>query len=184
MSTTHGAAPSAARTDCGRSVGKLIDPVTSDPSKVTCKACHKVPRLAGSGRTLASVDAAPTSGRSLVILESPYAGDLERNLAYARAAMRDSLARNEAPLATHMLYAASGALDDADPEQRAAGIEAGLAWGERAAATVVYQDLDISPGMAEGIAHAKAFSRPVIYRTLPGWLERWEAEHGEATSDG
>ena len=32
----------------------------------------------------------------LVILESPYAGDIERNVAYARACLRDSLLRGEA----------------------------------------------------------------------------------------
>ena len=40
-----------------------------------------------------------------VIVESPYAGDVERNIAYVRAAMRDCLMRGEAPLASHLLYA-------------------------------------------------------------------------------
>jgi hypothetical protein len=35
------------------------------------------------------------------------------------------------------------------------GIEAGLAWHRVAEATVVYQDYDISPGMACGIQLAK-----------------------------
>jgi hypothetical protein len=38
-----------------------------------------------------------------VILESPYAGDVEANVAYARAAVRDSLMRGEAPIASHLL---------------------------------------------------------------------------------
>ena len=33
----------------------------------------------------------------LVVLESPYAGDVARNVRYARACLRDSLLRGEAP---------------------------------------------------------------------------------------
>lgn len=43
-----------------------------------------------------------------VIVESPYAGDVERNTAYARAAVRDCLMRGEAPFASHLLYMAYG----------------------------------------------------------------------------
>lgn len=63
----------------------------------------------------------------LVILESPYAGDVEANVAYARACLLDSLARRgEAPIASHLLY--TQVLDDTDPDERAQGIAAGLAW--------------------------------------------------------
>lgn len=105
----------------------------------------------------------------LVIVESPFAGDVSRNLAYARAAMADCLSREEAPFASHLLYTQPGVLDDDVPAQRAYGIAAGLAWGERADATVVYGDLGISRGMAQGIDRAKACRRPVEYRSLPGW---------------
>jgi len=68
-----------------------------------------------------------------VILESPYAGDtaedVERNLTYAREALRDSLLRGEAPIASHLLYTQKGVLDDRIREERALGIAAGLAWG-------------------------------------------------------
>ncbi len=40
----------------------------------------------------------------LVILESPYAGHVDANVAYARMAMHDSLLRGEAPIASHLLY--------------------------------------------------------------------------------
>jgi hypothetical protein len=49
----------------------------------------------------------------LVIIESPYAGDPDGNLAYARAALADSLARGEAPFASHLLY--PQVLDDMIP---------------------------------------------------------------------
>ncbi|WP_456298617.1 DUF7768 domain-containing protein [Brevibacterium antiquum] len=45
-----------------------------------------------------------------MVLESPFAGDTPTNLAYARAAMHDSLMRGEAPFASHMLYTQSRTL--------------------------------------------------------------------------
>lgn len=39
-----------------------------------------------------------------VVLESPYSGDIKGNTKYARMALRDSLARGEAPIASHLLY--------------------------------------------------------------------------------
>jgi|SRR5579875_243272 len=107
--------------------------------------------------------------KPLVIVESPYAGDIERNMAYARAAMRDCLTRGEAPLASHVLYAHSGVLDDLDPVQRQSGIDAGLAWGRAAHLTAVYVDLGISRGMEEGIAAAHAAGCEVVFRSLPAW---------------
>jgi hypothetical protein len=102
-----------------------------------------------------------------VILESPYAGEVERNVAYARACLRDSLLRGEAPLASHLLYTQPGVLDDDDEVERRMGIDAGLEWGRRAWATVVYEDLGHSGGMKQGIHRAIAEGRPVEYRTLP-----------------
>jgi hypothetical protein len=102
----------------------------------------------------------------LVILESPYAGDVERNVGYARAAMRDCLDRGEAPLASHLLYTQPGVLDDADPAERALGIRAGLAWGPNADATVVYTDHGLTSGMRASIERAEAEGRPVEYRSL------------------
>jgi hypothetical protein len=64
-----------------------------------------------------------------VIVESPFAGDIEANVIYARAAVRDCVLRGEAPIASHLLFTQPGILDDNVPEERALGIEAGLAWG-------------------------------------------------------
>ncbi|AXE32748.1 hypothetical protein DK842_17935 [Chromobacterium phragmitis] len=105
----------------------------------------------------------------LVIVESPYAGDVERNLRYLSEAMRDCLLRGEAPFASHALYAQAGVLDDAKLDERRLGIEAGLAWGRLADKTVVYADLGISSGMVYGIDRAAQEGRPVEYRSLPGW---------------
>lgn len=105
-----------------------------------------------------------------VILESPYAGDtaedVERNLAYAREALRDSLLRGEAPIASHLLYTQKGVLDDRVREERALGIAAGLEWGGVAEMTVVHADLGISSGMAIGMERAEREGRPVEVRRI------------------
>ena len=74
----------------------------------------------------------------LVIIESPFAGDVDTNIKFARACMRDSLDRGESPFAMHLLYTQEGILNDNVPEERNRGIEAGLAWGKHASKTVVY----------------------------------------------
>ena len=102
-----------------------------------------------------------------VILESPFAGNLWQrwlNRRYARKCMRDSLLRGESPLLSHLLY--TQALDDAVPHERGLGIEAGLAWGPAAHATIVYTDRGITRGMRLGIERAVSQGRPVFYRAL------------------
>jgi hypothetical protein len=112
----------------------------------------------------------------LVIVESPYAGDIARNVAYARAAVRDCLLRGEAPIASHLLYTQPGILDDAVPAERALGIQAGLLWGEHAEATVVYADLGISRGMEFGIIAAEKAGRVVEERTIGSSWTGWGAD--------
>ena len=102
----------------------------------------------------------------LVILESPYAGDIEANVTYARRCVRDSLLRGEAPIASHLLYTQPGVLRDEVPEERQHGIDAGLAWRQVAQATVVYTDRGVSAGMQYGIAAAEEAGIPVEYRKL------------------
>lgn len=102
-----------------------------------------------------------------VVIESPLAGDVERSTHYAQAAMRDSLARGEAPFASHLLY--TQVLDDLDPAQREQGIQAGFAWHDAAEKSVVYTDLGISNGMKAGIESATTKGIPVEYRTITGW---------------
>ena len=101
-----------------------------------------------------------------VILESPYAGDITRNVDYARLCLHDSLSRGEAPIASHLLY--PQVLRDDIPEERQWGIAAGLAWASQADATVVYADHGISKGMEYGIANAMKAGRPIEYRFIIG----------------
>lgn len=100
----------------------------------------------------------------LVILESPYAGDVEKNVAYAREALIDSLKHGEYPIASHLLY--PQVLDDNEPVQRRWGIEAGLAWRHVAEGTVVYEDYGITKGMIYGINLMIEAGKPVIYRRI------------------
>ncbi len=101
-----------------------------------------------------------------VIIESPFAGDIERNTQYARAAMHDCLMRGEAPFASHLLYTQPGVLDDDKPVERKHGIDAGLAWGDVADAVVVYIDHGISPGMRHGISCHELTGRTIEYRII------------------
>ena len=103
----------------------------------------------------------------LVVLESPYAGDVAENEAYARACMADCFARGEAPYASHLLYTQPGVLDDTIPEERERGMLAGFLWGAAAAeAVVVYTDRGLSSGMKRGISEAAARGTPVEFRSL------------------
>ena len=116
------------------------------------------------------------------IVESPYAGDVERNLAYLRAAMHDCFKRGEIPFASHALYTQPGVLNDHDPVERAQGIAAGKevakALGQAAATYagvrvrhVFYTDL----GESRGMIAARSWHRELVGidkpedRSLTGW---------------
>lgn len=102
----------------------------------------------------------------LVILESPYAGDVAANEEYARLCVRDSLSRGEAPIASHLLYTQPTILDDTDPDERQWGIDAGLAWKAVAHGSVVYTDKGITRGMEYGIAAARSAGLDIEMRSL------------------
>ncbi len=113
---------------------------------------------------------------TLVIIESPFGRrpdgtvaspeEMKRNVQYARAAMRDCFKRGEAPYASHLLY--PQIYDDAKPEERKAGMEAGWAWMRRTDLVVVYVDNGITPGMKAGIERAQRLNLPVEERRLEG----------------
>jgi hypothetical protein len=104
--------------------------------------------------------------KPLTIIESPYAGLLARNIAYAKAAVRHSLHLGEAPFASHLFYAQPGILDDGIPDERTLGMEAGWEWMTVADKVAVYTDLGISPGMQAGIERAKLLGLPVEMRSI------------------
>ena len=100
----------------------------------------------------------------LVIIESPYAGEIEENMRYARLCLRDSLDRGEAPFASHLLYTQDGVLDDGDPKERRRGIEAGFAWKGKACLSAFYLDRTISKGMVEGLERSRRLGAEAVAR--------------------
>lgn len=100
-----------------------------------------------------------------VIVESPYAGDVDLNERYARACMLDSLGRGEAPYLSHLLY--TQVLDDRVDAERRLGINAGWAWLRAAQLVAVYNDLGTSPGMGRGVELALRLNIPTESRLLP-----------------
>jgi hypothetical protein len=102
-----------------------------------------------------------------VVIESPYAGEVETNLAYLRAAMHDCLVhRKETPYASHGLYTQPGVLDDTIPEERALGIEAGFEWRQAAELSVFYVDRGMTTGMNYGLKDAITKGRAFEYRAF------------------
>jgi len=102
----------------------------------------------------------------LVVMASPYAGDIEGNLEYARLCLRDSLLRGEAPIAGHLLYTQTGVLDDHNISERAHGMAAGHEWIRAADVLIVYTDKGISTGMYEDIEIARQEGVEVVFRKL------------------
>jgi hypothetical protein len=110
----------------------------------------------------------------LVIIESPYKGDVTRNLRYLRACIRDCISRGESPYASHRML--TDALDDDDPGERELGITAGLAWrkatwddqdGTHRVIPVFYLDLGWSGGMKSAAALYTKEDRYHEMRYLP-----------------
>lgn len=116
--------------------------------------------------TLQAKSSSITEPMKIVILESPYAGDVERNVAYAKKCALDSLSRGESPMLSHLLY--TQFLDDAVPEERALGIAAGLAWRKVAEYSMVYMDYGITEGMEYGIEAAEESGLTILYRRILG----------------
>lgn len=101
-----------------------------------------------------------------VILESPYTGDIERNICYARKCVRHSLSLGESPIASYLLYTQDGILDDNIPNERMWGIDAGLAWKEVADLQVFYIDYGYSSGMRYAFNYAKEHNIPIEERKI------------------
>lgn len=112
-----------------------------------------------------------------VIIESPYGAKhpdgtedlltVARNRRYLQRCILDCLTRGESPYASHQML--TDALRDADPEERALGIEAGFAWAPAGEVPVaVYVDYGVSPGMRMALNRHEAEGREVVFRCIGG----------------
>ena len=99
-----------------------------------------------------------------VIIESPYSGDVEKNLEYARRCLSDSLSREEAPFASHLLY--TQVLNDEIQDERLLGMRNAFMWYKYADLMAVYIDLGVSKGMLEGIEKAHKYDIPIEIRQI------------------
>ena len=102
----------------------------------------------------------------LVIIESPYMGNVKSNVAYARKCMSDSLLRGESPFASHLLY--TQILDDNKDIERLTGMSRAFNWYRHADLMAVYTDKGISNGMKMGMEVAEKLGIEMVYRTLDG----------------
>jgi hypothetical protein len=119
-----------------------------------------------------------TPRRRRVVVESPYAGDVAANAAYARRAMHDSVRRGEAPFLSHLLYTQgpTGALagevgNKSDPAHwitREEGLECASAWRRSADAVVFYVDRGWSGGMRAAKKEALRMGLTIEERAIGG----------------
>ena len=118
---------------------------------------------------------------TLVILESPYKGNVPLNINYLRACLRDCIINHhESPIASHGLLTQRGVLNDNNPLERKLGISAGIAWYKVSDGSRVYTDLGITKGMKKGIEYAKDLGKregkEIIFRHLG---KDWENEYND-----
>ena len=103
-----------------------------------------------------------------VVVESPFAGEIRRNIIYARFAMHDCLVNHgESPYASHLLYTQEHVLRDELPDERKLGIEAGFVWRNVADQSNFYVDLGTSSGMDLGMQDCIEKGKLYDVRTLP-----------------
>lgn len=115
----------------------------------------------------------------LVYIASPYAGDVEGNVAFAKAACRYAAAQGCTPVAVHLMYPQF--LDDRVPKER----EAGLKMGQRVLAACEEIWLcgeRMSAGMKAEEAEAKRLGIPI--RLVPSSAVRSVMEPGETQEYG
>lgn len=90
--------------------------------------------------------------RPIIYVCSPYAGDIQRNVADARRYCRFAVEQGYIPIAPHLLFPQF--LDDTDPTERELGLFFGNALMSKCAEVWVFGDR-ISNGMAAEIRRAR-----------------------------
>lgn len=90
--------------------------------------------------------------RPIVYICSPFAGDIEKNVAAARAYSRFAVKQGYIPIAPHLLFPQF--LNDNDPKERELGLFFGNAIMSKCSEIWVF-GIHISPGMEAEIKRAK-----------------------------
>jgi len=104
-----------------------------------------------------------------VLLETPSSGNENSTIyeKYAKACLRDSLLRNEAPFSAYLLYKQPGIISEDSSIEKTRSIEAELSWSKVCSKVVVYNDYGISYDMKKNIENAlKEKDHIVEYRSL------------------
>ena len=91
-----------------------------------------------------------------VVIETPYAGDIKKNMDYLKRCLKDSIDRGETPMASHMIY--TQVLCDENPKERALGISLGYHWLSTAVSQIFYIDYGFSRGMLEAFRKGQSIS--------------------------
>ena len=99
-----------------------------------------------------------------VIICSPYRGETERNVTYARRCVRDSFDRGEAPFASHLIY--PQILKDDVEEERLRGFQAEYEWISTADFVAFYIDYGWTTGMMKELKIVRLFSRKHATRKI------------------
>lgn len=98
--------------------------------------------------------------KELIYIISPFAGDIEANVAFAIRCCRMAIQQGHTPIAVHLLY--PQILNDQDPAERATGLELGLNILQHCAAAWVC-GTRISCGMEGEIRAAQQLNIPIRY---------------------
>lgn len=120
----------------------------------------------------------------IVYIASPYAGDVEGNVAFAKAACRLAMEQGDTPVAAHLLYPQM--LDDAVPEQRELGLRMGLRLLE-ACGELWLCGSRVSGGMQEELEAAWRHGIPVRripWEMVAGFLQPGQGMAGMAQPMG
>lgn len=100
----------------------------------------------------------------IVVIESPFTGNVEQNLAYLKRACIDCLRRQQVPYASHLFF--TQFLDDMKPEEREMGLTAGYAFWSAAKMVAFYSDLGMSKGMERAKMRCEEIGKPYIIRLI------------------
>ena len=151
---------SAGKEDSGMSISKYnskgcwcpVDTSAKQKHRPNQQVRHSDPTAHGALATIEQEEHALRAFRPIVYICSPYAGDIEANIAAARRYSRFAVDARYIPIAPHLLFPQF--LDDANPKERELGLFFGNALMSKCSEVWVFGSR-ISEGMKAEINRAK-----------------------------